>query len=220
MTQFPTRPLKVLIPIKGTNNKSRLSPLLNAQQRVHLKHWMLHQTLSAVCNIHWDKSVFLVGHSSDEPSQKLAREMHVQFVPESFESLNPALQTEVDACIARQQSILILFADLPFINLDAINGLLDTVEDSQADLILAPDEHETGTNALFYRNPQPLKMQYGLDSFSNFIKQAETLNLSTATFVHPFLSQDLDTPEDWQLLQSRLVHLGFSLEAAPEPSSH
>lgn len=220
MTQFQKEPLQVLIPIKGTNNKSRLSPVLNVQQREQLTQWMLRQTVSAMKTVTWEKTIHLIGHPSDDASQTLARDMGVQFISESFESLNPALQAEVDRCFSQKQSVLVLFADLPFINSDTINGLLATVEDSKADLILAPDEHESGTNALFYRGSQPLKMQYGPDSFAHFIKQAETLNLYTATFVHPFLSQDLDTPEDWQLLQSRLANLGFSLEAHPASSSH
>jgi len=217
--QHATLPLRVLIPIKGHNNKSRLSDLLSESQRSHLTQWMLQRTLDAVIKVDCPKSICLVGHSKDVASQTLAQNMHVKFIPESFADLNKALQTEIDQSL-EQSSLLILFADLPLITHEALQDFLNAIENTQADLVLAPDTQKDGTNVLFYRSDIPLKLHYGNNSFSIFKQHAQTSNLLTEIISHPILSQDLDTPEDWQNLQPQMTQLGFSLEAHTAPSNH
>ncbi len=219
MKQQSTLPLRVLIPIKGHNNKSRLSELLTEQQRLHLTQWMLKRTLDVVTSIERPKSICLIGHPKDLASQTLAQTMNVTFIQESFGDLNLALQAEVDQFI-KPQPLLILFADLPLITHEVLQLFLQAAENTQADLILAPDEQENGTNVLLYRGNTSLKMTYGLNSFSNFHQQAQASNLLIEKFSHPVLAQDLDTPEDWHRLSPQLAQLGFSLEARTAPSNH
>lgn len=147
----------------------------------------------------------------------MAHEEGVTFCPEQASSLNGALQAELDRCLAQQQHVLIVFADLPLIDANAIAELIAQSR-LEVDLILAPDAQQQGTNALLYQGTKPLKLVYGASSFERFLEQAKIKHLKTHAFSHPALAHDLDTLEDWHALQPHLAKLGFSLEVCAEAS--
>lgn len=208
---FQAQPLVALIPIKGEDNKSRLSSVLSALQREELSRWMLRKTLYAVCALPEIATVRLIGKHPESLSADIEG---CQYVQEREPTLNGALQAEVDLYLGKGNAVLILFADLPLIDSSVISAF---IESAQATFSLAPDVLERGTNALLYRGQCPLKMRYGAGSFPNYLKQAEAQGAKARVFRHPALAQDLDTPEDWTRLKSGLFALGFSLGVQTAP---
>lgn len=214
---MPERHLTALIPVKGKNPKSRLSPLLTLEQRARLTDWMLRRVLRAVCAVESVNVVQLIGPAETRSLQTLALEEGVACCPEQVSNLNGALQVELDRRIEQHQRALIVFADLPLVDAGAIAEFIAQSR-HDVDLVLAPDSRQQGTNALLYQGPQPLKLVYGSSSFERFLQQARAKQLKAHAVSHPSLARDLDTPTDWQALLPHLSSLGFTLEVCAEAS--
>jgi 2-phospho-L-lactate guanylyltransferase len=91
--------------------------------------------------------------------------------------------------------VLILPADLPLVASADIDNLLRR----DAPVVIAPDRHGTGTNALMVRLDafgEPFTFQFGEGSFGKHQDEAHRLGVDAVTAVSLGTSFDLDTPED------------------------
>lgn len=90
---------------------------------------------------------------------------------------------------------VVVMADLPLLaahHVDALGAAL-----AGADLVLAPDRDELGTNALAVRLPAPLATRFGhRDSFARHLATAGAAGLRTAVVRAHGLAFDLDLPAD------------------------
>ncbi len=93
---------------------------------------------------------------------------------------------------ASAQRALLIAADLPFCDEQAISQLLERPEP----LVLVPDHHRCGTNALLCSPPRLIEPAFGPNSLNLHLQQAEHLNLECYTMHPSKLSFDLDTPQD------------------------
>jgi 2-phospho-L-lactate guanylyltransferase len=110
--------------------------------------------------------------------------------------LNPALEQAAEAVREMGVStVLILPADLPLISSADIDNLLRR----DAPVVIAPDRHRMGTNALMVRLDafgEPFIFQFGEGSFGKHHDEANRLGVDAMTTTTPGTSFDLDTPED------------------------
>ncbi len=74
-----------------------------------------------------------------------------------------------------------------------------------ADVVIVPDRHDTGTNALVIDPAGPFEPQFGPGSCQRHVDQAEARRLSCAIERPPSLTIDVDTADD-------LLALGIALE--------
>jgi 2-phospho-L-lactate guanylyltransferase len=74
-----------------------------------------------------------------------------------------------------------------------------------ADVVIVPDRHDTGTNALVVDPSGPFEPQFGPGSLQRHTEQAKSRGLSCAIERPPSLTIDVDTGDD-------LVALGVALE--------
>ena len=74
-----------------------------------------------------------------------------------------------------------------------------------ADVVMVPDRHDTGTNALVVDPSGPFEPQFGPGSRQRHVEQAERRGLSCVIERPPSLTIDVDTEDD-------LVALGVALE--------
>ena len=74
-----------------------------------------------------------------------------------------------------------------------------------ADVVIVPDRHDTGTNALVLDPSGPFEPQFGPGSRQRHVDQAETRGLRFAIERPPSLTIDVDTGDD-------LLALGVALE--------
>jgi len=207
------RPLTALVPAKGRGGKSRLSPVLSADERECLSRWMLARALDALKRSSAVGTVRVVGR--DPALESLVRARGAAYVQERAASLNGALQVEFDRCLAAHGRALIAFGDLPLLEADAVDALVAAGE--RTELVLAPDRCGRGTNALLYRGEASLLLRYGPDSFPAYLEGAASAGLNVEVVRHPALMDDLDTPADWARLRPALARLGCSLEAPSVP---
>ena len=139
----------VLVPSKGLQGaKTRLSSMLSPQQRSLLTTDMLQAVLSAARNCSSVSRVIVVGAHPD--TIDLARQAEAEWMAEAPSHAGD-LRAIIDQSIAtlREQtsdSLLVLMADLPCVCVQDVNKLVEALQ--QNDVVLAPDRHRSGTNAL------------------------------------------------------------------------
>jgi 2-phospho-L-lactate guanylyltransferase len=97
------------------------------------------------------------------------------------------------------QAAVVVMADLPLLgpyHVDDVCAALD-----RADLVLAPDRDQLGTNALALRLPAALPTRFGhRDSFSRHLVSAAAAGLRVEMVRAHGLAFDLDTPADLEEL--------------------
>ncbi len=116
------------------------------------------------------------------------------------DSLNRAVELGCRrAAESGASAALVLPADLLLLTPNVIARFLRAAGD--ADVAVAPDRAEMGTNALLLRPPCALAPLFGPDSFARHRARAATQGLTVATVRLPELALDLDTPDDLALAQ-------------------
>jgi 2-phospho-L-lactate/phosphoenolpyruvate guanylyltransferase len=101
---------------------------------------------------------------------------------------------------------VVVMADLPLLGPRHVDDVCSALDD--ADLVLAPDRDQLGTNALALRLPASTPTRFGhRDSFDRHVVAAAAANLRVNVVRAHGLAFDLDTPADLDEL----------LAAAPQP---
>lgn len=81
-------------------------------------------------------------------------------------------------------------------------------------MVLAPDRHFTGTNALLMRPPMVVPFLFGPGSFAAHQHMAQMLHIPMVVHESPSLAGDLDTPDDLDYLS----RFGLANEENAEPN--
>jgi 2-phospho-L-lactate guanylyltransferase len=119
---------------------------------------------------------------------------------EDASDLNIALkQAAVAAQMHGATSLLIFPADLPLLKPETIQDILEQA-DHIPGMVIAPDRHLAGTNALWISPPDLIEFRFGPRSFSEHVKQAQTRNVVVKVIKVPELGIDLDVPDDLVLV--------------------
>ncbi|MDX1600458.1 MAG: 2-phospho-L-lactate guanylyltransferase [Anaerolineales bacterium] len=189
-----------IVPVKPLRRaKSRLSPLLSQEERADLSQRMLAHTLEVLGGVSQVEHTLVV--SRDQKALALAREQGARTVMErGAPELNRALvRATVVARGYGVSGVLILPADLPLIEGQDIEKLLSLAKDPPV-VVVAPDRHGTGTNALLSAPPGLIEYDFGPDSFLRHKEQAEEAGARLEVCHLPSLGLDVDIPEDLEFL--------------------
>ncbi len=200
--------LWAIIPVKPLKNaKSRLSPVLLPDQRFELAQAMLRHVLSVTTTIQQVTGVLVI--SRDTKALAIARELGAKTLQEgALSNLNPALMRATMVVKSwRADAVLILPADLPFINAEDIRGLIQLAIDRS--IVIASDNARDGTNALLVRPPDAIEFEYGGGSFERHIHRAEAAGLQAFTYESDRLALDIDLPDDLATYQQILAEGRF-----------
>jgi 2-phospho-L-lactate guanylyltransferase len=197
-------PLHVLIPCKALAlGKSRLSPMLSAPERAALCAELLRRTLDCALAVVPAERCHLV--SADAAAAELAMARRVGTIAEPPEAgLNRALEAARDAlCADAAAALLVLPIDLPLASARAVQALAAI----GGDVVVAPDRHGRGTNALYLAAAaaSAFTFRFGSGSLAAHRAEAEARGLSFRLFEDQALAFDLDEPEDlrdWRALTS------------------
>ncbi len=193
--------LYVIVPHRGVNaGKSRLSAVLSDVARGKLNRWLLARTLGVVTqwlgDVHGAQRCIVV--SPCEVTRALARKAGAVALPEQDATLdlNDALSQAAAYAAARgAQRLLVLPCDLPRMDVAALQAL-EAVPVAGADVVIAPDRHHAGTNALLV-NAGVREFAFGADSYARHLAQGNARGARTAACVHAALAFDLDTVDDF-----------------------
>src|SRR3546814_16383230 len=91
--------------------------------------------------------------------------------------------------------------DLPLISPKALELLCAPVAGNG--VVVVPDHHRQGTNALLCSPPHALTPRFGRDSFRRHLAAARVAELQTRVLYSDTLSLDLDSPDDFEELRRR-----------------
>lgn len=205
--------LWAIIPVKPLKNaKSRLSHVLTPEQRYDFAQAMFRHVLSVVTTVPVITGVVVI--SRDTKALSIAREMGAKTIQEGAGSdLNPAL-LRASALVSswRADGVLILPADLPFVNVDDIKAMVRLGNDDIPSIVIATDNERDGTNALLVRPPGIIEYSYGRGSFQKHVTNAQNKGVHVIPYHSDRLALDIDIPEDLHtyhriLAQGRFGHL-------------
>ena len=195
--------LWAIIPVKPLKNaKSRLTPVLSPDQRFDLAQAMFRHVLSVTTTIQQVTGVLVI--SRDTKALAIAREMGAKTLQEgAMSNLNPALLRATMVVKSwRADSVLVLPADLPFINAEDLRAMIRLAADRS--VVIATDRNRDGTNALLVRPPLAIEYDYGCGSYARHIRLARSAGLIVREFQSERLSLDIDVPADLREYQAIL----------------
>lgn len=199
--------LWAIVPVKPFNmGKSRLASVLSAEERWQLNSNFLVHTLLTVRKIAQIKQVLVV--SRDQKALAIARDHGARTLQEDgAEHLNTALKgASLFAKNDGADGVLILPSDLPLLTSEDVRQIIDTV-DSPPAVVIAPDRHGEGTNALLVAPPDLLEYQFGANSFKLHCEMAERAGARIKIVKFASLELDVDLPEDLEYVADKIFAL-------------
>ncbi len=190
-------PLWAVIPVKPFDEaKTRLKPVLADAPRSLLAARLLRRTLLVLSQVAGIDVLAVT--SRDRQALSIAREAGVLALEETVgRGLNFAVRlAQAEALKAGADGILIVASDLPLLSPSDVRLLLDA--SSQSGIVLAPDRHLTGTNALLLRPPDALATAFGIGSYQRHLALARAAAIEPCIIRTEGLGFDLDVPTDYE----------------------
>ena len=194
--------LWAIVPVKPLRHgKSRLAGTLTEDERTDLNRSLLKHTLETLSGLKEVDKVLVV--SRDPNALMIAREHGARTVQEDGQPhLNTALQrATVVAQVYATRGVLILPADLPLVSREDIQILLDHAVKPPV-VVIAPDRHRRGTNALLISPAGLIEYDFGENSFQRHCERAKRARARLEVVELPTLGLDLDLPEDFEIIKA------------------
>jgi len=190
----------VAVPVRAFEGaKSRLGAVLDAEERHDLVEAMLRRTIAAALATPGVVEVIVV--SPDPEALGVAESAGARPLPQRSRGLNPALQEARAA--ASGDRLLILPGDLPTVAPDDLTLVLSAGDAAGSpSVVLVPDRHRRGTNALLLDPPDAIDPAFGGDSRAGHAWLAESADIRLVELTG-VLELDLDTPEDLLLAEAQ-----------------
>ncbi|HSJ89160.1 MAG TPA: 2-phospho-L-lactate guanylyltransferase, partial [Anaerolineales bacterium] len=188
--------LWAIVPVKPLRRgKSRLAGALSEEERTELNRNLLQNTLKTLAEIKELEEVLVI--SRDPAALTIARNYGARTVREDGQpELNTALKrATVIAQVYAIRGVLVLPADLPLISREDVQTLIQRAIDPPV-IVIAPDRHGTGTNALLISPSGLIEYDFGENSFQRHCERARNAGARLEIVNLPSLGLDLDLPED------------------------
>ncbi|MCJ7568271.1 MAG: 2-phospho-L-lactate guanylyltransferase [Anaerolineales bacterium] len=199
--------LWAIVPVKPLRTaKSRLSGVLTKDEREVLSQRMLISTLDLLREVKDIERTLVV--SRDTKALSIARKHGAKTVAEhGAPELNNAL---IRATVVAQQydisGVLVIPADLPLLRIEDVEKLIRSATDPPV-VVIAPDRHGSGTNALLSSPPGLIEYDFGVNSFERHVARASAADVRLVVCEIPSIGLDVDLPEDLEYLRE-----GFDVE--------
>jgi coenzyme F420-0:L-glutamate ligase/coenzyme F420-1:gamma-L-glutamate ligase len=206
-----------------SDGKTRLSPVLDPGERSALTREMLERVVRAALGTVSRAEVVVISPDPDALAEvgRIDPSIRLLFQDPERPGLNPALEQAAAAVReAGVSTVLILPADLPLIS----SADIDNVLRRDAPVVIAPDRHGTGTNALMVRLDafgESFVFQFGEGSYDKHHDESARLGVDAMTAMAPGTSFELDTPADLAELDAMRVTPGAGRTGIPmsDPTS-
>lgn len=194
--------LWVIVPVKPLKRgKSRLSGVLSETERAELNRRLLINTIETLKGIPEIDQILVV--SRDPATLSLARDHGARTVLENgSQQLNKALaRATAVAHRYAARAVLILPADLPLLTKTGIQTVVAMAKDPPV-VVITPDRHGRGTNALLVYPTGLIDYEFGPGSFEKHCDRAERAGARVEVCDLPSLALDVDMPEDLIFLET------------------
>ncbi|MBT3322855.1 MAG: 2-phospho-L-lactate guanylyltransferase [Anaerolineae bacterium] len=194
-----------IVPVKPLRRgKSRLAETLTEDERAELNRQLLAHTLKTLKKTPKISEVLVV--SRDPKALAIAHDHEARTIRENG---SPSLNTALERATAvvkmhGAKSVLVLPADLPLISQIDIEKLLSAVNGGKRVVVITPDRHKNGTNALFLSPIGVIEYDYGVNSFERHCELARKAGARLEVCELPSIELDLDLPEDLELVAEEI----------------
>ena len=200
--------LWAIVPVKPLRReKSRFSRILTEDERADLNRYLLAHTLETLSKIPEIEQVLVV--SRDQAALSLAREYNAKTVQENgAPHLNIALtRATIIAKEYATRGVLVVPADLPLIRSEDVQVMLALVKDPPV-VVVAPDRHHEGTNALLVCPAGLIEYDFGPGSYDRHCERARIAGARLEIVELDSLALDMDLPEDLDLVSEEFNGFG------------
>lgn len=185
-----------VLPVKSFGSaKQRLAPLLGAGSRHALAQAMFQDVLSSLRKVPAIEQIVIV---ASEPSVEYAADERVVLLPDDEQDgQSAATLTGIRwAASAGFDRVLLVPGDTPLLSVDELTAMLEAAESGATQVVIVPDRHGTGTNALLMSPPDAIEPSFGPDSLARHVKAAEDAGVSHRVERVASLGFDVDTQDD------------------------
>lgn len=199
--------LWAIVPVKPLRRgKSRLAEVLSENERAELNRRLLAHTLDTLKALPEIEQVLVI--SRDPSALSLARDHGARTVQENgAPQLNIALtRATVVAQNYATRGVLVIPADLPLITPEDLRVMLASIQDPPV-VVVAPDRHREGTNALLVCPAGLIEYDFGPNSFERHCSRAREAGARLEVCELPSLALDMDLPEDLTIVGEELAQL-------------
>ncbi|HET8673233.1 MAG TPA: 2-phospho-L-lactate guanylyltransferase [Thermoleophilaceae bacterium] len=194
-----------ILPIKSFGAaKQRLAPMLGTGARQALAQAMFSDVLSSLRKVERIEAITVV--SADPTVDAAARGTGVTVLMDSKESgQSDATQMGIRHAQAEgYDRVLLVPGDTPLLDPAELDLLLRRGETDAMQVVIVPDRHGSGTNALLISPPSAFRPSFGPDSLNRHLTLAQEAGLRHSVEDVPSLSHDVDTPDDLEALSVAL----------------
>ena len=185
-----------LIPINNFDaSMSRLSSLLNQEERTELTKILAIQTLNILNKIEAiDKIIVMTDETEWIESLSIEKiiaidDFDVPILKKKIEKASNWMEKK------NAKRIIYLSIDLPFINLTDVETFINS---HKKGMTIVEAGKDGGTNALILDMPRMIDFQFGENSFEKHIRSAENANITVKVFKNRALSSYLDDENDFK----------------------
>jgi len=201
--------LWAIVPVKPLRRgKSRLAGTLTEDERTELNRALLQHTLETLSELKEVDGVLVV--SRDPNALTIARNHGARTVQEDGQpELNTALKrATIVAQVYATRGVLVLPADLPLVTCEDILTLIQRATEPPV-VVIAPDRHKKGTNALLISPPGLIEYDFGENSFQRHCELVKKAGARLEIVDLPTLGLDLDVPEDFEIIKGLESTISF-----------
>ena len=192
-----------ILPIKTLDAaKQRLAEELDPRPRRALVEAMFSDVLVALRRTTLVDHVLVV--SKDHNAQRIAGGYGAMVSDDQDTGHNDAAARGIARAMELgADRVLLIPGDCPMLDPSEVDGLLRRPVEPPSVLVV-PDRHGTGTNALVLTPPDAMKPSFGPGSHDRHHRHATAAGIAVQTVEVPSLALDLDTPEDLQAVEATL----------------
>lgn len=186
-----------IVPIKRFENaKTRLSSILDTDDRIRLSLLMLEDTLQILSAVHSLSQLITV--SADKRVGEIAVKYGANFLLEEKErGVNSAVALADSYCMKKAaDATMVIPHDLPLLDSTDISKACELAENESRCIVICPSLRYDGTNMLLRKPPSVIATFYDADSYNMHVKAAIRLGIPVKRLLSKGLMHDIDTPED------------------------
>jgi 2-phospho-L-lactate/phosphoenolpyruvate guanylyltransferase len=200
-----------VLPVKSFGRaKQRLGEAVGAPERAELAAAMVGDVLAALGNVAGLDDVFVVTAEPRAAAAAVEAGAHVVDDPVEAGQSVAAARGIAAAVLRGAERLLLVPGDCPSLEPAEVGELLDGFRD--AGVVIVPDRHGTGTNALRLTPPDAIAPAFGPGSFARHAARGSAAGAVVRVARAPSLALDVDTPDDLDALRAALRR---HREAAP-----
>jgi 2-phospho-L-lactate/phosphoenolpyruvate guanylyltransferase len=198
-----------VLPVKSFSRaKQRLGEAVGGTEREQLAAAMVSDVLSTLVAVPELDEVILV--TAEPVAARAGEDAGVTVVPDPDEAGQSAAASRgIDAALVRgAERVVLVPGDCPALDARELAALLAR----PGAVVIVPDRHGSGTNALLLTPPTAIAPSFGAGSFARHAALARAAGAEVKVCELPSLSLDVDTPDDLAALRRALESRG---DAAP-----